>query len=333
MKVEIKNLEKDSENPRLVEKEENIDNLVASFKAHHKFLHPPEIREKTGDPYKYWVYQGWHRVLAAKKLGLKEIECNLLNKSIEGIHLDLATEDKQRKDYNYWERGELYSKIIKEQGFSEHEYAKRYGMSQAMVAKCIKIHDKIPETRAMMIHSESSYQLWMTIADLEEENQKKVVEGLMVGSNISEKEVLEVISKSNSIKGIIADPNKSETTKQQLLDAFEDKLFTYQVPNRRAVYQKMVDLGMAQPYLEKVEIPFEKGQTEEQMQQFAKKLGGRYLGEKHFWKMELDKVKYEESLKQVMAEDDKAEYNELRKKEVERKEKERKMKEVEKDEG
>jgi ParB/RepB/Spo0J family partition protein len=319
MKVKIQNLSKDPENPRLAIDKEFVSALAKSYKALQKFLEPPRIRDNTKEKEKFWVWEGWHRVLAAKKLGLKELDCEYTNLTDAEVHRELATNEVIRKELNIWERGKLYSEIIKDEGISETELARKYAFSQPYVSQNIKVYEAFPIEKACLVKfDDHTDRIWREIASLPEKKRDTVLADIQ-DSNIKDKDIFLMIVESERIENLLL--GQKEEVKQKFEEEFGDKLYTYQVPSVQRAIHRMEELRGDSHRLTKMIIQIEKGDEEDtwdEMTKFCQKYSGVLVGK--YWEIEIDKEAYDE-------EQEKLEWEELKQKEKERKEREKDKKE------
>jgi len=139
MRLEIKKI-KEVENSRLGYGD--LSDLMHSIKT--KGLINPVTVSKSGTNYR--LIAGHRRFNACKKLGLKHVECTLVDiKSEEDALIYNLTENIQRKDTSPFEEGRYYHVLNTKHDMGINEIAARVGSSKSRVATAIEIFNDVPD--------------------------------------------------------------------------------------------------------------------------------------------------------------------------------------------
>jgi ParB family chromosome partitioning protein len=121
--------------PRKSFDETGIGDLADSI-SQYGILNPLTVRLRTG---RYELVAGERRLRAAKKAGLAEVPCILLDINMEDASLIALVENLQRKDLDFIEEAQGIDHLIKLFGMSQEEAARRIGKSQSAVANKLRL--------------------------------------------------------------------------------------------------------------------------------------------------------------------------------------------------
>lgn len=124
-----------------------LTDLEASLK-HHGQLSSIKVRPHPLLPGKYKIIYGNRRYAAAKSLGWKEIEAEVVEASNEEALAIAFSENEDRKNFSDYEKGVLLQKIHIETGKSYSEIASLIGRSKAFVAQHIAMQSLFSDVDA-----------------------------------------------------------------------------------------------------------------------------------------------------------------------------------------
>lgn len=162
--------------------ENEIENLAKSIKEHG--IRQPLTIIQSGDGINYEVVSGERRLRAAKVTGLKKIPCIIITDTLLAEEIALV-ENIQRQDLHPIEQGEAFLKILNSRkGMSQLELSERLGLSNKVVSEIIQ-YTKLPQS----------------------------VKDIVVSHNISGRDYLRKLVKSEDPMSLIAkpkDPNKGK---------------------------------------------------------------------------------------------------------------------------
>lgn len=121
--------------PRKLFDDEGLEELSQSIK-NYGILNPLTVRVRGG---RYELVAGERRLRAAKRAGLKEVPCILLDVNMEDASLIALIENLQRRDLDFIEEAAGISQLIRMFGMSQEEAARRIGKSQSAVANKLRL--------------------------------------------------------------------------------------------------------------------------------------------------------------------------------------------------
>ena len=121
--------------PRKRFDDESLEELSGSIKS-YGILNPLTVRLRCG---KYELVAGERRLRAAKRAGLEEVPCILIDVNMEDASLIALVENLQRRDLDFIEEALGISQLIRMFGMSQEEAARRIGKSQSAVANKLRL--------------------------------------------------------------------------------------------------------------------------------------------------------------------------------------------------
>ncbi len=98
----------------------------------------------------YEIIAGERRFRAAENIGLKEIPAIVMNADNNKSALLALLENLQREDLCFFEIAEGYQKLIREQGMTQDDLAKKLGKSQSTVANKIRLLRLSPRVKKII---------------------------------------------------------------------------------------------------------------------------------------------------------------------------------------
>jgi len=130
-------------NARVKHKKNDVSTMMASLQD-RGFINPLKVIEESKNRYR--IVAGNTRFLAAKKLGLGELPCTLMEKNTEKWDeiLTHLHENKVRDNLTYYEEGTGY-KMLLDEGLNINEIAVRMQMRKSKVQSALRAVDLIPE--------------------------------------------------------------------------------------------------------------------------------------------------------------------------------------------
>lgn len=193
----------------------SLEELTASIEE-FGVLQPISVRRVRGG---YELVAGERRFRAAENAGLDTIPAIILNVDEKKSALLALLENLQRDDLSFFEIAESYQSLIKNQGMTQEEIAKKLGKSQSNIANKLRLLRLYPKTRRLISeHSLSERHARALLHLTDEEAQLTAVR------TINEKK-LNVTQAEELIKKMLSAPC---SPKQKLkLKSFQDiRVFT-----------------------------------------------------------------------------------------------------------
>lgn len=111
-------------------------------------LQPITVRKVRGG---YELVAGERRFRAAENAGLDSVPCIIINADEKKSALLALLENLQRDDLSFFEVAESYQNLIKMQGMTQEEIAKKLGKSQSNIANKLRLLRLYPRTRRLIL--------------------------------------------------------------------------------------------------------------------------------------------------------------------------------------
>ena len=200
--LKITDVEPNRDQPRKTFNQESLEELADSIKT-YGVIQPIVVTKKDGY---YAIVAGERRWRAAKIAGLEEIPA-IIRDDDEQTNKEIALiENIQREDLNPIDEASSISNIIKLRGYTQEEFASKFGKSRTYVTNMLGLL-KLPEEVKKMVEKNSlSMSHARVLSKMDDEGKvidlaKKIVtDGISVRDleRISQDVKEEVIIKSNS---------------------------------------------------------------------------------------------------------------------------------------
>ena len=111
-------------------------------------IQPITVRRVRGG---YELVAGERRFRAAENAGLDSVPAIILNVDEKKSALLALLENLQRDDLSFFEVAESYQNLIKTQGMTQEEIAKKLGKSQSNIANKLRLLKLYPRTRRLIL--------------------------------------------------------------------------------------------------------------------------------------------------------------------------------------
>jgi len=145
--VDMNMIDRPAEATRLEIAADEIAELAESIKE-RGLLQPILVTPRDG---RFEIVAGDRRYLAHKKLGLKKIEAKVVESDAEGVAIDRATENLQRRDLSPFEEGMIYGSLRDKMGLSVDEIAQKMGKSPGRIERRLSVL-RMPESFQKALH-------------------------------------------------------------------------------------------------------------------------------------------------------------------------------------
>lgn len=179
-------------------------------------LQPISVRKVRGG---YEIIAGERRFRAAENAGLDTIPAIIMNIDEKKSALLALLENLQRDDLSFFEIAESYQNLIRTQGMTQEDIAKKLGKSQSTIANKLRLLRLYPRTKRLILEYSLSERHARALLHLTDEESQ-----LLAVRTINEKK-LNVSQTEELIKKML----RSGTVKRQKLQlkSFQDiRVFT-----------------------------------------------------------------------------------------------------------
>lgn len=202
LEIDLDLIDTNSQQPRTVFKEENLEELAQSIKI-NGIVQPIVVRKKNG---RYEIVAGERRWRASQKAGMQKIPAVVRNVEDDKL-LELALiENIQRQELNPIEEARAYKKLIETIGLTQEMVAERVGKNRTFVTNYLRVlrlpediqdfisADKLSVGHAKALLSIENIEIQRQLAKniiemmLSVRETEKAVKRLAKGSGIAEKE-------------------------------------------------------------------------------------------------------------------------------------------------
>ena len=145
----IEFIDRNPRNPRRDFREEDLEELAASLKA-HGIVQPIVVRPVKGSTDRYEIIAGERRWRAAQRAGLHDVPVTILDVS-DREALELAiVENVQRADLNAIEEARGYQALIEEFQYSQGDLGETIGKSRVHVTNTLRLLKLPPAVLALL---------------------------------------------------------------------------------------------------------------------------------------------------------------------------------------
>lgn len=193
----------------------SLEELTASIEE-FGVLQPITVRRVRGG---YEIIAGERRFRAAENAGLDTIPAIVINVDEKKSALLALLENLQRDDLSFFEVAESYQNLIRTQGMTQEEIAKKLGKSQSNIANKLRLLRLYPRTKRLILEYSLSERHARALLHLTDEEAQ-----LLAARTINEKK-LNVAQAEELIKKML----KTDTSSHQKLKfkSFQDiRVFT-----------------------------------------------------------------------------------------------------------
>ncbi len=160
--------------PRRIFDEEAIAELAKSIE-NYGVITPLTVR-KT--PRGYEIVAGERRLRAAKRAGVKNVPCYIVDVGEKESSLMAIVENLQRKDLDFFEEALSLRCLIEKYGLTQQQTAERIGKTQSAVANKLRLLRLLPETARFIREKGLSERHARTLLRLPEEMQQSAAEAM-----------------------------------------------------------------------------------------------------------------------------------------------------------
>ena len=150
------------------------------------FIAPIVVRKQDGI---YMIVVGENRYRAAKKSGIKELECILTEADDVKAREMQFVENYHRRDIPLWEQWEAWDKYIKQTSISVREFEKRSGIPEKTLRDGLNcLHDLRPGTQENVKSGKLQFRVAREVVKIKDTKRQNEVASLFVKDNDTDPE-------------------------------------------------------------------------------------------------------------------------------------------------
>ena len=149
IQIELSEIKSNPHQPRQFFDESKLDELMESIK-NDGLIQPIVVNKKN------IVIAGERRFRAAKKLGWKRIQAQIIDADEKKMATIALAENVIREDINPIEEAEAYQRLVKEFGYRQEDVAKQFGKSRAAITNSIRLLKLPSYVRNLLINKKIS---------------------------------------------------------------------------------------------------------------------------------------------------------------------------------
>lgn len=206
--------------PRKYFDSSSLDELTASIEE-FGVLQPITVRKVRGG---YEIIAGERRYRAAENAGLDTIPAIIRNVDEKKSALLALLENLQRDDLSFFEIAESYQNLIRTQGMTQDEIAKKLGKSQSTIANKLRLLKLYPRTKRLICEYSLSERHARALLHLTDEESQ-----LLAVRTITDKKLN--VSQSEELVKKMLTKNKTSNQKFKLKSIQDIRIFTNTIKN------------------------------------------------------------------------------------------------------
>ena len=174
--IDLEKIQPNPSQPRRTFTEESITALAESIKQ-YGIIQPVVVRCCLGGEGGciYELIEGERRLRAAKRLGLREMPCIIVNTDSRRSAEIALTENIQREQLNMFDEANAIASFMDIYGLSAAEMAKRLSCSKEMILKKLALLKLSPEEKAMVSASKLSERHIHSLLSIESEEARRAI--------------------------------------------------------------------------------------------------------------------------------------------------------------
>lgn len=226
--------------PRTRFPETELEELARSV-GEYGILNPLTVRRHGGG---YELIAGERRLRAARRAGLTEVPCIVMEVDLEQASLIALVENLQRRDLDFVEQAQGIAQLIRMFGLRQEECARRLGKSQSAVANKLRLL-RLPEDVLMGLRNASlTERHGRALLRLESPEQQRAALGQFIAQDMN------VAAAEAYVEQLLAVPEpepEAEPEKQRTFVLKDVRVFLNSLTRNLALMkQGGIDAGMEQ---------------------------------------------------------------------------------------
>lgn len=167
--------------PRVAFSEEELNSLAESIKE-NGILQPINVRRYGVN---YEIVSGERRLRAAKKCGLNEVPCIIIDADDEKSAVLALIENIQRRDLSFFEEAMAIEKLISYYGLTQEEAAARLGKAQSTVANKLRLLKFSDAERSLIVRGNISERQARALIRLDDKTERAKVLGEIIRNRLN----------------------------------------------------------------------------------------------------------------------------------------------------
>lgn len=254
--IKISDIRSNPYQPRKTFNEKTLEELAESIKEHG--IIEPVILKKTIKGYE--LVAGERRTKAARLAGLETIPAIIRDFNDQEMMEIALLENIQREDLNPIEEASAYQKIIELGGFTQEEFAKKFGKSRSHVTNMLGLLNLPEDVKHYVEEQKISMGHARALSKISDDEKIKTLADKVINESLSVRSLEQLINEENM-------PKKQEQTRVR-----ETKSI------RNTIYEKMMREKVGTKVkinTKKIEIPYD---SEKDLERILEILGIRIEG-------------------------------------------------------
>lgn len=174
--IDVEKIQPNPSQPRRTFTEESITALAESIKQ-YGIIQPVVVRcGMAGEGgYAYELIEGERRLRAAKRLGLREMPCIIVNTDSRRSAEIALTENIQREQLNIFDEANAIASFMDIYGLNASEMAKRLSCPKETITKKLALLKLSPEERAVITGAKLTERHVMSLLSIESEETRRAI--------------------------------------------------------------------------------------------------------------------------------------------------------------
>ena len=181
----------------------SLEELSASIEE-FGVIQPITVRKVR---YGYEIIAGERRFRAAENIGMETIPAIVMNADTEKSALLALLENLQREDLCFFEIAEGYQRLIREQGMTQDDLARKLGKSQSTIANKLRLLRLAPRVKKMVRDFDLSERHARALLNLKDEDMQLEAVRIICQQRMNVQQSEELVKKNAGGKAEIQSEN------------------------------------------------------------------------------------------------------------------------------
>ncbi len=222
--VDVDSIDTNPFQPRKTFVQEKIEELAQSIKV-HGLLQPVIVRKSITNKNRYQLVAGERRVMACKKLGLRNVPAIVKSLTDNAMATIALIENLQRENLHFMEEAEGYSRLIEEFNFTQEVLAQRIGKNQSTIANKLRLL-KLPEkAKDILRNGELTERHARALLKINDHNIIEEIIGKVMNKKLNVKQTEALIEEKVNKKDKNKEKDKEKDSRKQKRIARDLRVF------------------------------------------------------------------------------------------------------------